>query len=408
MSKQHKRIVKDKILDENTFVRAVFGGQRRGHVVPWNRVVVRPVSIKGQRHVQFSYFDATKDITKNYVGAQVIERLDELLALPFKNITLQTTGEDFQFQITRKGKVTVHRHELPEPRELPSLQHDRRKNLLLPSDKPDPFLQQIGVMTAKGQVRASMQKKFRQINEFLECLVGSGELEKFEQSPLSIVDCGCGSAHLSFAVYHYLNHVLGMPARLTGVDTNEDVLQKQVEQSRALGWSDLNFEVARIVDFQPAAPPDVVLALHACDTATDEALAQGVKWRSRLILSAPCCHHHLQRQINRQSAPPQFRPVLRHGVLKERIGDILTDAFRALILRIVGYRTDVVEFVSTEHTGKNLMIRAVRSGQVGDLQDVREYAVEYRALKEFWQVTPYLERLLQAELVQLGINPATA
>ncbi len=397
MSEQHKHLVKDKILDENIFVRAVFSGQRRGHTVPWNRVVVRPVAVRGQRRVQFSYFDAKKDITKNYGGAQVAARLDELLALPFKNITLQTSSDDFQIQVTKKGKVIVHRHKLPEPRELPSLQHDRQKNLLLPADQPDPFLHQIGVMTSEGKVRANMQKKFRQINEFLACMVGTGELEKFDQSPLTIVDCGCGNAYLSFGVYYYLNHVLGMPARLTGVDSNKDVLQRQTEQSRALGWRDLSFEVARIVDFQPAAPPDIVLALHACDTATDEALAQGVKWHSRLILSAPCCHHHLQQQITRQSAPPQFRPVLRHGVLKERLGDILTDTFRSLILRILGYRTDVVEFVSTEHTGKNLMIRAIKSGQA-----VQEYAVhEYRALKEFWQVTPYLEQLLEAEIGSL-------
>ena len=398
MSEQHHRLVKDKILDENTFVRAVFSGRRRGHVVPWNRVVVRPVLVKGERRVQFSYFDAKKDITKNYAGAQVGVKLDELFVLAFKNITLQSTGDDLQVQITKKGKVLIHRHELPEPRELPSLQHDRRKNLLLPANKPDPFLHQIGVMTSEGKVRASMQKKFRQINEFLECLAGTGELEKFYQSPLTVVDCGCGNAYLTFAVYYYLNHVLGMPTRLTGIDTNEDILKKQAEQSRALGWRDLSFQVSRIADFQPATPPDIVLALHACDTATDEALAQGIKWQSRLILSAPCCHHHLQQQITRQSAPPQFIPVLRHGVLKERLGDILTDTFRSLILRIAGYRTDVVEFVSTEHTGKNLMIRAIKSGQVGNPQAVQEY----RALLEFWQVTPYLAQLLKVELGMLS------
>ena len=394
MPEQYHRLVKDKILDENTFVRAVFSGRRRGHIVPWNRVVVRPVSIKGERRIQFSYFDAKKDVTKNHAGAQIAEKVDELLALAFKNITLQSTGDDCQVQITKKGKVLVHRHELSEPRELPSLQHDRRKNLLLPAGKPDPFLHQIGVMTSDGKVRAHMQKKFRQINEFLECLAGTGELEKFDRSPLTVVDCGCGNAYLTFAVYYYLNHVLGMPTCLTGVDTNEDILKKQAEQCRSLGWRDLSFQVARIADFRPASPPDIVLSLHACDTATDEALAQGVKWRSRLILSAPCCHHHLQQQITRQSAPPQFRPVLRHGVLKERLGDILTDTFRSLILRIMGYRTDVVEFVSTEHTGKNLMIRAIKSGQVGNPQAMQEY----RELVEFWQVTPYLWQLLEAEL----------
>jgi len=394
MSDQHKRLVKDKILDENTFVRAVFSGRRRGHAIPWNRVIVRPVLIKHRRHLQFSYFDAQRDITKNYVGAEAVEKLDELLSLPFRNIALQTTDHDLQIQVTKKGKVIIHQHEPPEPRELPSLRHDQRKNLLLPVDKPDPFLHKIGVMTDEGKVRTSMQKKFRQINEFLERLVETGELEKFDQSPLTIVDCGCGSANLTFAVYHYLNHVLGKPTHLTGIDINEDVLRKQAEQSRALGWHNLSFRATKIIDFQPPTPPDIVLALHACDTATDEALAQGVKWQSRMILSAPCCHHHLQQQLARQPAPPQFKSMLRHGVLKERLGDILTDTFRSLILRIMGYRTDVVEFVSTEHTGKNLMIRAIKSGRLGNPQAIQEY----KDLKEFWHVTPYFEQLLQTEL----------
>jgi hypothetical protein len=138
--------------------------------------------------------------------------------------------------------------------------------------------------------------------------------------------------------------------------------------------------------------------LHACDTATDEALAQGIKWQSRLILSAPCCHHHLQQQLVQYPSPPQFTPVLRHGVFKERVGDILTDTFRALLLRTMGYRTDIVEFVSTEHTGKNLMIRAVKSSESGNRQAIQEY----RDLKGFWQVTPYLEGLLEAELQSIA------
>jgi len=397
ISDEQKHLVKHRILDQDSFVRAVFSGRQRGHAPPWQRVVVWPVLVRGKRQIQFSHFDAQKDITKNYAGTEAVEKLDELLALPFRSITLQTTHSDIQIQVTKRGKVIVHQHKASEHPGLPDLEHDRRKNLLLPVDRLDPFLQNIGVMTKQGKVKASMRAKFRQINEFLERLVETGELEKFERYPLTVVDCGCGSAHLTFAVYHYLNRILGMPTHLTGIDVNEELLKRRSEQSRALGWDDLTFQATRIIDFQPVAPPDIVLALHACDTATDEALAQSIKWRSRVILSAPCCHHHLQQQLAKEPPPPQFKPVLQHGVLKERLGDILTDTFRSLILQIFGYRTDVVEFVSTEHTGKNLMIRAVRSGKSGDPQVIREY----RDLQGFWQVTPYLEQLIEAELRSL-------
>jgi hypothetical protein len=393
----YKQLVKKSVLAEETFIKAVFSGQRRG-VVPWHKVIVRPVLIKGKRHIQVSHFEAQKDITKNYTDAQMGEKLDELLALPFKSISVQTTDNGFQVQITKKGKAIIHRHQGLTPHKAPSLQHDRQKNLLLPAGRPDPFLQKIGIMTQDGQVRAKMQKKFRQINEFLARIIETGELEKLDQSPLSLVDCGCGSAHLTFAVYHYLNYVLELPTQMIGLDVKDDLLKRHSAQSQDLGWNDLTFQATRIVDYQPSVPPSIVLALHACDTATDEALAQAVKWQSKMIFCAPCCHHHLQHQMSKQTTPSQFRPVLRHAVFKERLGDILTDSFRCLILQMMGYRTDVVEFVSTEHTGKNLMIRAIQSARPGRGQTIQEY----KALEDFWQVKPYLTQLLEKELADLG------
>jgi SAM-dependent methyltransferase len=274
------------------------------------------------------------------------------------------------------------------------LRHDRQKQLLLPVGGPDSFLQAIGIMNREGKVRPRMRRKFRQINEFLRLMTETGELKKFDHVPLKVVDCGCGNAYLTFAAYHYLNHILGLPTELTGIDVRDDLLKQQSQQSRELGWAGLTFQPASIIDFQPATPPDIVLALHACDTATDEALAQGIKWQSQMILSAPCCHHHLQQQLNRQPAPEVFEPVMHHGILKERLGDILTDTLRALILRILGYRAEVIEFISTEHTDKNLMIRAVKTEQAGSAKAIQEY----QELKLFWQVRPYLEELLQTEL----------
>ena len=178
-----------------------------------------------------------------------------------------------------------------------------------------------------------------------------------------------------------------IPAHLTGIDTNATLIQKDNRQSEELEFSHACFQKSAIIDYVPQASPDIVLALHACDTATDEAIYQGIVCEARLIMCAPCCHHHLHGQL-RPVNP--FTPVFQDGILKQRLSDILTDAFRALVLRIMGYKTDVVEFVSPEHTDKNLMIRAVRRSQWNKAR----YMQEYLDLKKYWGVTPYLETLL--------------
>jgi SAM-dependent methyltransferase len=353
---------------------------------------VRPVLIKNDRHLQFSYFTEKQDITRNYRGSQASEKLDELLALPFNGISVQSRGQNLHVQITKKGRAIVHQEKAAGSEKEPNLAHDVSKKLPLPADRPDAFLQAVGIMDEQGRIRPSMHGKFSQINEFLKLLEHTGELDKFDKASVNILDCGCGSAYLSFAAYHYLNDVRGIAARLMGIDVNEALIKKDNAESEQLGYSDACFQRSSIIDYSPEIPPDIVLALHACDTATDEAIAQGIGSQSRLILCAPCCHHHLQEQLH--TVEP-FEAVLRHGVLKQRMGDILTDAFRALILRIMGYKTDVVEFVSPEHTDKNLMIRAVRRGE----QDTAQFVREYLELKSYWGVTPYLETLLGESLL---------
>lgn len=389
-------------LDEQTFVQLTMKGKIRDSAVPWRQVIVRPVLIKNERYLQFSYFTEKQDITKNYRGSEAEEKLDDILALPFSTMHVQSKTEDVVVQITKKGKPIVHRSKSGNTNREPNLMHDHSKNLPLPADKPDTFLQTICIMDEHGKVLPSMQGKFSQVNEFLKLLDHTGELERFGKTPLNILDCGCGSAYLSLATYHYLNDIRGIPARLVGVDVNATLMQKDNAQSEALGFTGACFQKSAIIDYQPEVPPDIVLALHACDTATDEAIAQGIRWQSRLILCAPCCHHNLNQQL--QTSNPHdlpevapFNPVLRHGILKERLADILTDAFRALVLRIMGYKTDVVEFVSSEHTDKNLMIRAVKRANIDNAASVQEYL----ALKKFWGVTPYLEKLLGEQLTEL-------
>jgi SAM-dependent methyltransferase len=391
MTEAYKEQIKQMALDEEQFVRLTMKGRPHDAVVPWRQVIVRPVLIKNDRHLQFSYFTEKQDITRNYRGLQASEKLDELLALPFNGISVQSRGQNLHVQITKKGRAIVHREKAASSEKEPNLAHDVSKKLPLPADRPDAFLQAVGIMDEQGRIRPSMHGKFSQINEFLKLLEHTGELDKFDKAPVNILDCGCGSAYLSFAAYHYLNDVREIAARLMGIDVNEALIRKDNAESEQLGYSNACFQRSSIIDYRPEVAPDIVLALHACDTATDEAIAQGIGSQSRLILCAPCCHHHLQEQLH--TVEP-FEAVLRHGVLKQRMGDILTDAFRALILRIMGYKTDVVEFVSPEHTDKNLMIRAVQSGQ----QDTAQFVREYLELKRYWGVTPYLETLLGESL----------
>jgi SAM-dependent methyltransferase len=396
LDEDHRQLIKSSLLDQETLIRATFSGRRRGYELPWRRVIVRFVPIHGDRYLQISHLDEKQDISKNFHGQEAAEQVDALLALPFGQIHILTTEGEIQVQVSRKGVAHVSRHVTAIP--ASPLTHDREKAYLLPGTEPDPMLQARGIQTPDGRIRSSKQRKFRQINEFLRLVVETEVLADL-QAPVRIVDCGCGNADLTFAVYHYLNHILKRRAEAVGIDVRADLMAKQSAISAELGWDDLRFEVSRIIDYEPVEKPDIVLALHACDTATDEALAQAVRWGARMIFSVPCCHHHLQAQMSDQPMPPVFQPVLRHGILKERVGDLLTDGLRAQILRILGYSTDVVQFISSEHTAKNLMIRAVKTTTPGNAQAI----TEYRDLVDYWQVQPYLAQLLARELAAVEV-----
>jgi hypothetical protein len=372
------------------FVRATFAGPARAGACPWRRVVVRPIEVRGERLLQFSQFDGRKDVTRNVPPTEATALLDELLAFGFAGMHLTTGREEIDIRTTKKDKIQIGRRKAQSA--PPNVSHNRVKNLPLPEGKPDRLLEVMGVLTADGRVRPTMRAKYTQINEFLKLLthvLDDAGLRSLGR-PVEILDCGCGSSYLTLAVHHYLNDVLGVPARVMGVDVNEEVIRKSIERSQRCG-ADVRFAVGRIGVEE--ARPDLVLALHACDTATDDAIVLAVAAEARALLSVPCCHHYLNDQI----ASEPLRPLLRHGILRQRTADLVTDAFRALALRIVGYQTDVIEFISPEHTARNLMIRAVRGVPEGEAAFVREYL----EMRRFWGVTPYLEKALGARMLHL-------
>ena len=393
MGSDYKQLVRERILASDTFIRAVFSGEQKGVSVQWIKVVVRPVELKGQVHLQFSYFDEKKDITKNYLD-EADAKVDELLALPFRNIFVESGEGNVQVNFSKKGKPLISKSKPSQVRT--DLSHDHHKDRLLTPGNAAPFLQAIGIMTHDGRIKADMQRKYKQINEFLRLVGETASFSTWVDSPINIVDFGCGSGHLTFAMYFYLREVLGLDAYVTGVDIKSELMGQLQAKSEAMGWNQLKFQTGYISDYKTDAPPDVVIALHACDTATDDALAKGIGWGSKIIVCAPCCQHELQAQMAKVELPDPLVSIFQDGIFFERMGDILTDTFRATILRIMGYRTDVTQFVPIEHTARNLMIRAVKTSQ-----PVERWVEQYQKLKLFWNVTPYLEKLLGEEYKSL-------
>ena len=386
----YRAAVTEAVSCKETFLKLTLSGKIQSKSNPWTKAVVRPVRLKGQTGYQITCHDSRKGIAKNYSESELGHELEALLAAPFSSIHVQATSGDLHIRITKRGKVLISKGKPSSPEPEPQLAHNRTKSHPIPRDTPDEFLQGVGIMDASGKVKPTKQDKFRQINEFLRLLQQTISQSDLSGEKLSILDCGCGNAYLTFAGYHYLNHIQGLSARVTGIDREPELIDKCNALRDSLGWDGLTFHQARIGAYAPEAAPDIVLSLHACDTATDEAIAQGVVLHSSIILAAPCCQHELRPQVE----APLFDPVLRHGILKQRTADILTDACRAQVLRILGYRTDVVQFIDSEHTAKNLMVRARKAMRPGD----RKMVAEYKALTDYWKIHPSIERLLSDEL----------
>ncbi|HEY9291310.1 MAG TPA: SAM-dependent methyltransferase, partial [Microlunatus sp.] len=273
--------------------------------------------------------------------------------------------------------------------------HDRQKPRTLPPDHP--VLQAVGIADHEGRVKPSRQAKYRQVDEFLRLLapaIASGRIPRPTlDRPLRIVDLGCGNAYLTFAAIAYLLDIRREPAQVVGVDVRPDVRARNTELAATTGLGDhLTFQASTIADVELAERPDVVLSLHACDTATDEALARALGWRAPVVLAAPCCHHDIQTQLTRGRAPEPYGIVTRDGILRERFADVLTDALRTAILRLHGYTVDAVQFVESQHTPRNTLLRAVRTNTTPSRSLRRDYA----SLTEAWGVEPALARLLAA------------
>jgi SAM-dependent methyltransferase len=387
------------LLDADTLVRAVASGRQKGQQPRWKRVELRYVDLKAGRHLQVTAYDDRQAHTSNHLaGEPARQAVDALLDEPFGSWHVETTTEIHQVRVTKRLEAVVHSHARDAEVEV-DRDHDREKDRLLPED--DPVLIGLGLADRSGRMKPSRQAKYRQVEEFLRILdvgvtdaIEKGHLRRpTAEHPLRVVDLGCGNAYLTFAAHRFLTAVRGLPVRMTGVDEKEQSREHNSALATELSV-DADFVVGSIVDVALAPAPEVVLALHACDTATDDALARAVEWEAPLVLAAPCCHHDIAAQLRRSPTPAPYAMLTRHGILRERFADTLTDALRASLMRLQGYRVEVMQFVESKHTPRNTMLRAVRTGSTGSAVRGGGVRKEYDDLVATWSVHPRLAELL--------------
>jgi len=353
------------------------------------KVKIRPLSLKGELMFQAEEFTAKQAFHKNMNRAEVLLYLPKLLADDFRQAELSSGLGSATVLVSKKGMATVKSKYIDQAKRTaaPVLpEHNRQKRYVLAEGLPVPFLVDLGVMTAEGKVVRSQYDKFRQINRFLEFIEDIlPKLDKARET--TMIDFGCGKSYLTFAMYYYLHQLKGYPIRIIGLDLKEDVIERCNQLARRYEFEHLDFYCGDIASYEGVSQVDMVVTLHACDTATDYALEKAVRWGAKVILSVPCCQHELNGQIKNEL----LQPVLQYGLIKERMAALYTDAIRAELLEQMGYRTQILEFIDLEHTPKNILIRAVKEGAP------KENGEELRQLLDFLQVQPTLYRLLKSE-----------
>ena len=336
---------------------AVLSGQRSREKDAPSKVRIRQIELKGSVCYQASAAVGTKVLHSNYSRAEVIRYVEKcLLEGGFSQLQVQGRCKDGTVLISKKGKATVKekQHQKLEPVQI--LAHNRVKQYILKEGTPVPFLVDLGVMTKDGRIHRPSYDKFKQINRFLEFIEDILPALSRERE-VTILDFGCGKSYLTFAMYYYLKELKDYDVNIIGLDLKEDVIRKCNGLAEKYGYDKLHFLCGDIADYEGVQKVDMVVTLHACDRATDYALAKAVEWDAQVILSVPCCQHELNDQIQNEL----LSPVLKYGLLKERMSALLTDGIRAELLESKGYSTQILEFIDMEHTPKNLLIRAVKN-----------------------------------------------
>ena len=371
------------LLQENLnqeFLAAVLSAPRDKSGV--EKVKVRPLLKRGKLVFQLESFCNRQAFHENLSAEEAADRIFEYMQ-NMKQMQMETKQWNYTVLVSKNGKLTIKRKAQKNPNKQADMNHNRKKQYILEEGTMVPFLRDLGVMTEEGKIVRTKFDKFRQINRFLEFIEDIlPQLDKGRE--VTILDFGCGKSYLTFAMYYYLHELKQYDIRIIGLDLKTEVIRHCNELSKKYGYEKLTFLEGDIADYEGVDRVDMVVTLHACDTATDYALAKAVGWHAKVILSVPCCQH----EINGQIANDVLKPILKHGLLKERFSAIVTDALRAEYLEREGYEVQVLEFIDMEHTPKNILIRAIDTGKKG------KNSKRIKDCETFLNVEPTLGRLL--------------
>jgi len=372
----------DGILTEGNLVKAVFSSVRKKSL-PYKKVTIRPLSLQGDIEFQ-AEFHYPDHVTHENIGNHLFTDFAlELINDNFKQVNILTTESDIQILASKPSTPKIYKKSAI--RESADTSHNQSKNYIIPNHVPCDFLIKLGVMDENGNVFQKNYSKFRQINRFLEILRDASHALPTDR-PLKIIDFGCGKAYLTFAIYHYFNHILKRDVEIIGLDLKSEVIDFCNDTAKELNYSNLTFVIGDIASFKQENA-DMIVSLHACDTATDLALINAVSWGCSVILSVPCCQHELFEQI---SSNPD-NAYLKHGLLKDKFTEVLTNGLRGLKLESCGYDVSMVEFTSLEHTSKNVMIKAVhKKNNPAKMKNAED---EFQKLISHWNVNPTISKL---------------
>lgn len=372
-----------KINDENTLISMVISKQRRkSHAIL--KINVRPVLINSKVMYQAEYHYSNKVTHYNFEKNEFVDFVISEVKNNFKQVNIFTTENDIQILANKIEKAKINTK--PPTQKAKDINHNKNKNYLIPDNTPCDFLIKLGVMDENDKVYQKHYSKFRQINRYLEIV--SDCLPYLNKDKIKIIDFGCDKSYLTFALYYYFKKQLGIPVDITGLDLKENVIELCNNIARELNYEGLDFKLGDIADYKDTQC-DMVVTLHACDTATDYALINAVSWNTKIILSVPCCQHELFKQIDN----PVENSMFKHGIIKDKFTELLTDGLRGLKLESKGYDVSMIEFTSLEHTSKNILIKAVLDEKASE-QSKKNALNQYEALKKQYNVTPTIDQLI--------------
>lgn len=378
-----EQIIEQCIL-ENKFIYGIFTTPRKKTENPYKKITVRPVIIKDEKVIQLEKYTETKVFHENVTYENAGKIIIELIRNEYRNINIFSEDSDYQFIVSKKGSVKMTEKE--PSKELRIEDHNKKKQYIINEGEPCSFLIELGVMNQEGYVYAKKYDKFKQINKFLE-IVNDSLKEKEFKDDFMVIDFGCGKAYLTFALYHYFYNIRKINAKIIGLDLKEDVIEFCNKTAEKLGYHNLEFKIGDIKDFEYKSNVDMIVTLHACDNATDAALVKAIKWNTDIILSVPCCQHEFFDKIENSA----LEPMLKHGLIKERISSLVTDSLRSLFLETKGYKVQLLEFISMEHTPKNILIRAIKTNK-----NTEKSQEQYDEFKKFWNLNDiFIEKYLE-------------